>query len=150
MFSVVYLLNRSPTQAVKGKTTEEVWSGCKPKISHLKVFGSVAYVWIPAAKHSKLDSKSQKLMMTGYNDHHKAYRLIDIDTGHLSFSRDVVFDEDRGFFQSPSSKQCSGDQRHSVLLSPPDGRDDVASMFDDALPELPPENNPPLAAPVVP
>ena len=140
MFTAVYLLNRSPTHTVKGKTPEEVWSGRKPKISHLKVFGSIAYVWIPTAKRSKLDSKSQKLMMTGYNDHHKAYRLIDIATGRLSFSRDVVFDEDRGFFQSSSSEQCSTDQPHSVLLpvGPPDGRDDAASAFDNTLPKLPP------------
>ena len=58
VFTVVYLLNRSPTQAVKGKTPEEVLSGRKPKINHLKVFGSIAYVWIPAAKRSNLDSKS--------------------------------------------------------------------------------------------
>eukprot|EP00253_Pinus_taeda_P025809 PITA_25809 len=150
VFIVVYLLNRSPTQAVKGKTPEEVWSGCKPKISHLKVFGSIAYVWILAAKRSKLDSKSQKLMMTGYSDHHKAYRLIDIDTGRLSFSGDVVFDEDKGFFQSSSSEQCSTDQPHSVLLSvgPPDGRDDAVSMFDNTLPELPPENNTSLTTPI--
>eukprot|EP00253_Pinus_taeda_P004550 PITA_04550 len=152
VFTVVYILNRSPTQAVKGKTPEEVWSGRKPKINHLKVFGSVAYVWIPAAKCSKLDSKSQKLMMTGYSDHHKAYRLIDIATSRLSFSSDVVFDEDKGFFQSPPSEQCFKDQPHSVLLpvGPPNGRDDTASIFDDALPELPPENNPPLATPIVP
>eukprot|EP00253_Pinus_taeda_P002198 PITA_02198 len=105
-----------------------------------------------AAKCSKLDSKSQKLMMTRYSDHHKAYRLIDIDTGHLSFSRDVVFDEDKGLFQSPPSKQCSENQPHSVLLpvGPLDGRDDAASIFDDTLPELPPKNNPPLVAPIVP
>eukprot|EP00253_Pinus_taeda_P027273 PITA_27273 len=149
VFTAVYLLNRSPTQAVKGKTPEEVWSGRKPKISHLKVFGSIAYVWIPAAKRSKLDSKSQKLMMTGYSDHHKAYRLIDIPTGRLSLNWDVVFVEDRGFFQS-SSEQYSTDQPHSILLpvGPPDGRDDATSMFDNTLPELPPENNSSLAAPI--
>eukprot|EP00253_Pinus_taeda_P006371 PITA_06371 len=137
--------------AVKGKTPEEVWSGRKPKISHLKVFGSIAYVWIPTAKRSKLDSRSQKLMMTGYSDHHKAYRLIDIATGRLSFSRDVVFDEDNGFFQSSFSEQWSKDQPHNVLLpvSPPDGRDDATSVFDHTLPELPPETNPSLAAPIV-
>eukprot|EP00253_Pinus_taeda_P013227 PITA_13227 len=88
--------------------------------------------------------------MTGYSDHHKAYRLIDIATGRLSFSRDVVFDEDKGFFQSSSSEQCSEDQAHGVLLpvSPPDGRDNAASVFDNTLPELPPENNPSLAAPI--
>ena len=58
VFTAVYLLNRSPTQVIKGKTPEEAWSCRKPKINHLKVFGSVAYVWIPAAKRSKLDSKS--------------------------------------------------------------------------------------------
>ena len=58
----------------------------------------------------------------------------------------------RGFFQSLPSEQCSEDQPHSVFLplGPPDGRDDATSIFDDALPELPPENNPPLAAPIVP
>eukprot|EP00253_Pinus_taeda_P030272 PITA_30272 len=119
VFTAVYLLNRSPTQVVKGKTPKEVWSGRKPKISHLKVFGSVAYVWIPAAKRSKLDSKSQKLMMTGYRDHHEAYRLIDLDADLL-------------------------------LFSPPNGRDDAASVFDNALPEFPPKNNPLLTAPVIP
>eukprot|EP00253_Pinus_taeda_P014380 PITA_14380 len=90
-------------------------------------------------------------MMTGYSDHHKAYRLIDIAIGRLSFSRDVVFDEDRGFFQSSLSEQSFEDQPHSVLLpvGPPDGRDDATSVFDNTLPELPPENNPPLAAPIV-
>eukprot|EP00253_Pinus_taeda_P006391 PITA_06391 len=152
VFTAVYLLNRSPTQAVKGKTLEEIWSGRKPKISHLKVFGSIAYTWIPAAKRSKLDSKSQKLMMTGYSDHHKAYRLIDIATGRLSFSRDVVFDEDRGFFQSSSSEQYPTDQPHSVLLpvGPLDGRDDAVSLFDNTLPEHPPENTSSIAAPIAP
>ena len=56
------------------------------------------------------------------------------------------------FFQSPSSEQCSEDPSHSVLLplGPPDGRDNAASVFDDALPDLPSENNPPLVVPVVP
>eukprot|EP00253_Pinus_taeda_P027235 PITA_27235 len=45
---------------------------------------------------------------------------------------------------------CSTDQPHSILLlvGPPDGRDDVVSMFDNTLPELPPENNTSLAAPI--
>eukprot|EP00253_Pinus_taeda_P032343 PITA_32343 len=44
------------------------------------------------------------------------------------------------------------EEPHSVLLpvGPLDGRDDASSVFDDAVPELPPENNPPLAAPIVP
>ena len=56
--TAVYLLNRSPTVAVKGKTPEEAWLGCKPRISHLKVFGSLAFVWTLDASHTKLDAKT--------------------------------------------------------------------------------------------
>ena len=84
--TAVYLLNQSPTVAVKGKTPKEAWSARKPRTSHLKVFGSLAFVWIPNASHTKLDAKSQKLMLAGYSSLHKAYRLIDVETSHLIYS----------------------------------------------------------------
>ncbi|KAG6384136.1 hypothetical protein SASPL_156064 [Salvia splendens] len=39
----VYLSNRSPTRSVWGMTPQEAWSGRKPGIAHLRVFGSKAY-----------------------------------------------------------------------------------------------------------
>jgi len=39
VFTAVYLLNRSPTKALRGVTPEEIWSGSKPNVAHLKVFG---------------------------------------------------------------------------------------------------------------
>lgn len=59
VYTALYLLNRSPTKTVKKKTPEEAWSGRKPKISHLKVFDSFAFVWISDAKCTKLDPKSE-------------------------------------------------------------------------------------------
>jgi hypothetical protein len=94
VFTTVYLLNRSPTMAVKQKTPEEAWSGRKPKVSHLKVFGSTAHTWIPAAKRTKLDLKSKKMMLTGYSNTHKAYRLVDVDIDQVSFSRDEESEQD--------------------------------------------------------
>lgn len=44
MFAAVYLINRSPTMAVKQKTPKEVWSGQKCKVSHLKAFGFVTQI----------------------------------------------------------------------------------------------------------
>jgi hypothetical protein len=87
--------------AVKQKTLEEAWSGRKPKVSHLKVFGSTAYTWIPAAKRTKLDPKSKKMMLTGYSDTHKAYILVDVDTDKVIFSRHVVVNEEVGPFHTP-------------------------------------------------
>ena len=85
---------------MKQNTSKQVWSGRKPKVCHLKVFGSTSYTWIPDEKRIKLDPKSKKLMIIRYNDTHKAYKLVDIDTNKVSFSRDVV-DEEVGPFHTP-------------------------------------------------
>ena len=50
MFFATYLLNRTPTKALKDITPEEAWSGRKPDLHHLCIFGSVAYVHTPKQK----------------------------------------------------------------------------------------------------
>ena len=37
--TAVYLRNRSPTTAVEGKTSFEAWTGQKPNVERLRVFG---------------------------------------------------------------------------------------------------------------
>jgi hypothetical protein len=101
VFTAVYLLNRSPMMVVKQKTPEESCCGRNPKVIHLKVFGSTTYTWIPAAKRTKLDLKSKKMMLIGHSDTHNAYRLVDVDIDKVSFSRDVVVDEEVGPFHTP-------------------------------------------------
>ena len=39
----IYIQNRCRHAMLNEKTPQEVWSGQKPSVSHLKVFGSVAY-----------------------------------------------------------------------------------------------------------
>ncbi|CAJ2633694.1 unnamed protein product [Trifolium pratense] len=90
----VYLSNRSPTRSVLGKTPQEAWSGRKPGISHLRVFGSIAHVQIPDEKRSKLDEKSEKYIFIGYDANSKGYKLYNPDTGKTIISRNVVFDEE--------------------------------------------------------
>jgi hypothetical protein len=101
VFRIVYLLNRSPMMAVKQKTLKEAWSGRKPNVSHLKVFGYTAYSWILAAKRTKLDPKSDKMMLIWYSDTHKDYILVDVDTDKVRLSIDVVVDEEVGPFHTP-------------------------------------------------
>ena len=38
-------------------------------------------------------------MLTGYNNNHKAYRLVDVNANLVSFSRDVVVDEEAQLYQ---------------------------------------------------
>jgi transposase InsO family protein len=44
--TIVYIMNRTPTATVHGMTPEEKFTGKKPDVSHLKVFGCIAYVHV--------------------------------------------------------------------------------------------------------
>lgn len=89
----VYLLNRSPTKALENITPFEAYSGKKPGIGHLKVFGSLCYVHVPTETRQKLDAKSVKRVFVGYAVCEKGYRVFDPFTKKLILPRDVVFDE---------------------------------------------------------
>ena len=53
-------------------------------------------------------------MFTGYSHTHKAYRLIDVTTDRLIFSRDVVFDEELGPFPLSDSPPHSEIQSSAI------------------------------------
>ena len=91
---VVYLLNRCPTKSVKDQTPIEVWSGKKPDVSHLRIFGSIAYKHVPEQERTKLDDRSEKLVFIGYDGKSKGYKLYDPVNRKIVVSRDVMFDED--------------------------------------------------------
>eukprot|EP00253_Pinus_taeda_P022311 PITA_22311 len=50
-----YLVNRLPSSALEDKTPQEVWTGKKPSLSHLRVFGCDAYVNVPKENRTKFD-----------------------------------------------------------------------------------------------
>jgi hypothetical protein len=41
-----YIVNRTPTKALKNITLEESWTKIKPDVSHFHVFGSIAWAHI--------------------------------------------------------------------------------------------------------
>jgi len=66
--TAAYTRNRLPTSAIKGNTTSyEQWYGKKPNVSHLKVFGCMAYVHISNVQRQKLDKESEKPQFIGYS-----------------------------------------------------------------------------------
>jgi IS30 family transposase len=56
--TVVYIKNQCPTKAFESKTPQEAWTGRKPNVSHLRVFGCKAFAHILDEKRSKLVSNS--------------------------------------------------------------------------------------------
>lgn len=91
----VYVLNRVTTKALKEKTPYEAWSGRKPNLEHLKVFGCIAHTKVVRVHLRKLENRSKPLVYLGTELGSKAYRLLDPDNGTICVSRDVCFEEDR-------------------------------------------------------
>ena len=75
METTCYLVNRSPSSTLEDKTPQEVWTGKKPSLSHMRVFGCDAYVHVLKEKRTKLDSKSEKCIFIGYKDGLKGYKI---------------------------------------------------------------------------
>jgi len=98
----VYVLNRSPTFAVKNKTPKEAWSGIKPSVHHFRVFGCITHAHVLDCKRSKLDDKSVKCVLLGISKESKAYPLYDPISHKIIVSRDVVYEENNSWDWSES------------------------------------------------
>jgi hypothetical protein len=93
----VYIKNRCPTKALDSKTPQEAWSGRKPDVSHLRVFGCKAFAHVPDEKRTKLESKSMPCVFFGYYEGTKAYCLMCIGgVPHLEKEENVVVHEVEG------------------------------------------------------
>ena len=73
---VVYVHNRLSHSALDFKTPEEIYTGKKPEVSHLKIFGCPVYVHIPKEKRTKLDPSRMKGIFVGYCEVSKSLQNI--------------------------------------------------------------------------
>ncbi|KAJ8632434.1 hypothetical protein MRB53_025770 [Persea americana] len=81
-------------------TPVEKLFGVKPNVSHLRVFGSVCYVFVPDHLRSKFEKKAVRCVFTGYDAERKGWRCVDPVTGRIHVSRNVVFDEASSWWSS--------------------------------------------------
>jgi len=80
-------------KAVEDKTLYEAWSGNRPNVKHLRVLECITYANVPKDERKKLDFKSRKCILLGYEAEIKGYQRYDLETGKVLHSRDVNFDE---------------------------------------------------------
>ena len=66
--TTVYILNRSPTKAIKDLTLYEAWHKRKPRVEHL---GCVAYADILKENREKLDEKGEICIFIAYSHEKK-------------------------------------------------------------------------------
>lgn len=88
--TAAYLINRTPTPLLDGKTTYELLYKNPPPLSHLRVFGSLCYAHNQHHKGDKFASRSIKGVFLGYPHGQKGWHIYNCDTGNFFTSRNVV------------------------------------------------------------
>ncbi|PKU72844.1 Retrovirus-related Pol polyprotein from transposon TNT 1-94 [Dendrobium catenatum] len=101
-----YLVNRTPSSAINFKTPQELWKGKPPSLTHLRVFGCLAY---PHQNKGKLEPRSIKCVFLGYPTGVKGYRLWDLSSPGVKtiISRDVIFNENRLYISESENKDTT-------------------------------------------
>lgn len=91
VLTATYLINLSPTKALKGvKTPYGMWHSKEPQIKYLRIFGSTVFVHNKVRK-TKFDEKSTKGILVGYQPN--GYKVWDVVNEKFIVVRDVIFDE---------------------------------------------------------
>lgn len=86
-----YIIKRPSHVALEGKAPEEMWIGKMVDYSDLKIYDCPYFVHIQDIQWSKLDSKSRKCIFLGFKKGVERFKLWDITSKKVIFSRDIIF-----------------------------------------------------------
>ncbi|CAJ2637748.1 unnamed protein product [Trifolium pratense] len=121
VLTAAYILNKCPTKKLK-VVPEEAWCGRKPSVKHLKVFGSLCYKHVPDARRTKLEDKSEIMILIGYHPT-GAYKLYNPVTQKVHISRDVIVNEEEKWKWEKEPVYNSGVQSTFIYPSSSDESD---------------------------
>ena len=103
----VYVYNRTPMRRLQWQTPYELIHGEKPDISHIRVLGCGAYVWLPEAKRqNKLSPKSELMIYLGDATGIKGYKFMRTQNNIIFIGTTAQFIED---YFPRKEKQYRGD-----------------------------------------
>ena len=125
VMTAVYLRNRLPTRALNGVTPYEAWRGEKPDLSHLKVWGCLAYVHVHRFTRHKLAKRARACVFVGYAPDSKGWKLYDPHSTRYIIARDVTFQESVSGTKAlvggggPAPSSSSSSSSSSSLPPPP-------------------------------
>lgn len=137
--TAVYILNRVYSKtALEKKTPYEMWHQKKPNMSHVRVFGSIAYAHVPSDERGKFDPTGIRCIHVGYCETQKAFRLWDPVARRVRISRDVLFEEKTPFplVEDPDI-ESERVVRVPVVAEDSDPSEEDSDPFEDSVVELP-------------
>jgi hypothetical protein len=117
LYNVIMSQNGDITKAVGSTTPEEAFSGTKPEVGHLCIFGCITYSYVPSEKRTKLEPMTEREIFVGYNETSKAFRIYLPSSRKTVLRRDVIFEEDRAFRKSRGTEK--GEQSSTQIQVSP-------------------------------
>lgn len=129
VLTAAYLINRTPTPILQGKTPYHIIFCHKPLYDHIKIFGCLCFASKIPRDRNKFAARSRKCIFIGYSHGKKGWRLYDMDTREIFNSRDVVFYENHfPYSQPPSSSPSSSSSTHPAVYEMDDRGSDPIVM----------------------
>lgn len=131
--TATYLINRLPSKIIDFSTPLERLHGHKPDYTWLRTFGCACWPNLRPYNTHKLQFRSKCCVFLGYSNLHKGFKCLDVSSGRVYISRDVVFDESVFPFQE-LSPNAGARLRPEILLLPSSGSGGTG--FDDRMHDL--------------
>ena len=144
--TAVYILNRTINHQLGNITPYECWFGEKPSVQHLRIFGSLAWVFINRQARSKLDPKSLRAYFVRYSLTSRAYRFWNPVTDKILESNDYTVDEQSGKYHAgfPPDPSCDTYVTFPIepilpiivpqlIIPPPPSIDEITETLDGAV-----------------
>jgi histone deacetylase 1/2 len=101
-----YLINMLPSRVINHDTPVHRLLGTRPDYTSLiRVFGCACWPNLHPYNKHKLAFRSKQCVFLGYSPRHKGVKYLEVSTGRVYISHDVVFDEDVFSFPT-SAPQC--------------------------------------------
>ena len=75
------------------KNFEEIWAGRRLFVCHLRIFGCMAYSYVPNQLRKKFDDKRKMCVFIGYSEVFRTYKFYNLLTEKVIVNKDVTFDE---------------------------------------------------------
>lgn len=97
--------------------------GYKPSLEHLKVFGCIAFFYIPKQHRNKLEPRGEIGIMVGYARSRNGYRIYDIKNQKIIEERTVKFHENTMGFYLIDNNDTTNNKKFEVF--------DFESLFEE-------------------
>ena len=91
--AATYLINLLPSKVINFHTPVELLLKETPEYNSLRVFGCACWPNLRPYNTRKLAFRSTRCVFLGYSSIHKGFKCLEVSTGRVYISRDVVFDE---------------------------------------------------------